>query len=172
MKLIKAIAVLSLLSLVAIPALGQMTDYQKGFEDGLTAGLRMGRLAGAAPYDPAQAQKYNELVNSFNQGLSSIFGNNQTALNMFWMPPLGISSTAANNAMYLANYSTKPVHAIDASWNQTKNVNPDLLGQGKYYGYDLDSYIAMTGHVPSNIPDATQGSWNKDNPYGSFGAGP
>ncbi len=167
MNLTSIFAVLALLSLAVIPAYGEMTDYQKGVMDGLQAGLITGKLLGAAPYDPAQAQEYNSQVNPFNQGLTAVFGNNQTALSMFWMQPQA-STTAAS----LGSYSTKPVHKIDESWNQTRRVNTDFLSQGKYYGYDLDTYIAMTGHVPSNIPDYTTFNQNNQDPYGSFGAGP
>jgi hypothetical protein len=164
MNLTSIFAVLALLSLAVIPAQGEMTDYQKGVMDGMKAGLIMGKLLGAAPYDPAQAQEYNNQVNPFNQGLTTVFGDNQTLLSMFWMQP-----QASTTATSLGSYSTKPVHAIDASWNQTRRVNTDFLSQGKYYGYDLDTYIAMTGHVPSNVPNYT--AFN-ENPYGSFGAGP
>ncbi len=172
MNLTSIFAVLALLSLAVIPAYGEMTDYQKGVMDGLQAGLIMGKLLGAAPYDPAQAQEYNSQVNPFNQGLTAVFGDNQTLLSMFWMQPQ--ASTVATS---LGSYSTKPVHAIDASWNQTRRVNTDFFSQGKYYGYDLDTYIAMTGHVPSNIPSSgslptTDASGNPIDPYGSFGAGP
>jgi hypothetical protein len=170
MKPIRIIATLVLLSLVVVPALGEMTDYQKGAMDGMKAGLRMGKLLGAAPYDPTEAQKYNELVDAFNQGLAALFGNNTEAVQMFWMTPYG--SVQGDGYSAINNLSFRPIHAIDASFNQTKKVNPDLLTQGKYFGYDLDSYIAMTGHVPANIPDATWGPWSKDNPYGSLGAGP
>ncbi|VVB68795.1 Uncharacterised protein [uncultured archaeon] len=168
MNLTSIFAVLALLSLVTIPALGEMTDYQKGVMDGLQAGLIMGKLLGAAPYDPAQAQEYNNQVNLFNQGLTTVFGNNQTALSMFWMQP-----QASTTATPLGSYSTKPVHKIDESWNQTRRVNTDLISQGRYYGYDLDTYIAMTGHVPSNIPASnTLNTQNGQDPYGGFGAGP
>jgi hypothetical protein len=149
MNSLRVFAVLVLLSLVAIPALGELTDYQKGVTDGLAAGMRIGRLLGAAPFDPNEAQTYNGQVDSFNRGLSAVFGNNQTALDMFWMQPYGAGSSYSG--MTLQNFSsTKPIHAIDASFNQTRRVNPDITG--KYYGYDLDTYIAMTGHVPTNIP--------------------
>ena len=167
MNLTRAFAVLALLSLAVIPAQGEMTDYQKGVMDGMKAGLIMGKLLGAAPYDPAQAQEYNNQVNPFNQGLTTVFGNNQTLLSMFWMQPQGSTTPIS-----LGSYSAKPVHAIDASWNQTRRVNPDVMSQGKYYGFDLDTYIAMTGHVPSNVPDYTAYNQNNQDPYGSFGAGP
>ena len=168
MNLTRAFAVLALLSLAVIPAQGEMTDYQKGVMDGMKAGLIMGKLLGAAPYDPAQAQEYNNQVNSFNQGLTTVLGDNQTTLSMFWMQPQG-STTATS----LGSYSAKPVHAIDSSWNQTRRVNTDLMSQGKYYGYDLDTYIAMTGVVPSNIPESNSlNTQNGEDAYGSFGAGP
>ncbi len=166
MNLKRAFAILALWSLATIPAMGELTDYQKGVTDGLQAGLIMGRLLGAASYDPAQAQEYNNRVDSFNRGLSSVFGNNQTALSMFWM-----QSQASYPLTSSGNYSTKPIHAIDASWNQTRRVNADLLSGGKYYGYDLDSYVAMTGTVPKYIPSS--GSLNTQNgvdPYGNLQA--
>ncbi len=167
MKFTRIFAVLTLLSLVVIPAMGELTDYQRGVADGLTNGLRMGRLLGAAPYDADSSMKYNDQVTTFNQGLAAVFGNNQTALNMFWMQPFGNGITTA---AALGNYSSKPIHAIDASFNQTRKVNPDLLSQGKYYGYDLDSYIAMTGKVPSNIPVRIR--MTGQDAYGSMGAAP
>jgi len=164
MNSLRVFAVLFLLSLVAIPALGELTDYQKGVTDGLAAGMRIGRLLGAAPFDPNEAQTYNGQVDSFNRGLSAVFGNNQTALDMFWMQPYGAGSSYSG--MTLQNFSsTKPIHAIDASFNQTRRVNPDITG--KYYGYDLDTYIAMTGHVPTNIP---QGASIGKDAYNNLGS--
>jgi hypothetical protein len=164
MNSLRVFAVLVLLSLAVIPALGELTDYQKGVTDGLAAGMRIGRLLGAAPFDPNEAQTYNGQVDSFNRGLSTVFGNNQTALDMFWMQPYGAGSSYSG--MTLQNFSsTKPIHAIDASFNQTRRVNPDITG--KYYGYDLDTYIAMTGHVPTNIP---QGASIGKDAYNNLGS--
>jgi hypothetical protein len=150
MKLTRVIAVLAILSLVVIPALGEMTDYQKGAMDGMKAGLRMGKLLGAAPYDPSQAQEYNSLVDTFNQGLSALFGENTEAIKMFWMSPYGLAAGAGYDA--LNNLSFKPVHSIDGSFNQSRKVNPDA--QGKIYGYDPDTYYSMVGmDENANIPD-------------------
>ncbi len=75
----------------------------------------------------------------------------------------------ALTATPLGSYSTTPVHAIDASWNQTRRVNADLLSGGKYYGYDLDSYIAMTGNVPKYIPESDSlNTQNGADPYGNL----
>lgn len=152
MKFLNAIIAIVLLSMLAMPVLAELTDYQKGVLDGLGAGMRMGRLLGEAPYDSVAADNYNKLVNSFNQGLASIFGNNQTAINLFLLKPYGSAQGVTGNPQ---NLSFKPVHTIDSSFNQTKNYNADLEKQGQYYGYDLDSYIAMTGHVPNNLPTYT-----------------
>lgn len=162
MKFLNALIAIVLLSMLAMPVLAELTDYQKGVMDGLGAGMRMGKLLGAAPYDSAAADSYNKLVNSFNQGLAAIFENNQTAINLFMLQPYGSAQGIANNAQ---NFSFKPVHAVDSSFNQTRTYNADAERQGKYYGYDLDSYIAMTGHVPNNLP-----TYNGDgNTYGNLG---
>ena len=165
MKFLNALTAIVLLSMLAMPVLAELTDYQKGVIDGLGAGMRIGRLLGEAPYDSVAADNYNKLVNSFNQGLTTIFGNNQTAINLFWLQPYGSASAQGitNNAQNAQNLSFKPIHAIDSSFNQTRNYNPDVERQGQYYGYDLDSYIAMTGHVPNNLPTYTGDSGTYSN---------
>ncbi len=151
MKFLNTSVAIVLLSMLAMPVLAELTDYQKGVMDGLGAGMRVGRLLGAAPYDSVAADSYNKLVDNFNQGLAAIFGNNQTAIGLFWLQPYGSSSQGIRYDP--KNLSFKPIHAIDSSFNQTRTFNADAERQGKYYGYDLDSYIAMTGQVPKNLPD-------------------
>ncbi len=170
MKLARTLAILVLLSLVIVPVMGALTEYQQGFEDGLKAGMRMGRLLGAAPYDSGIAQSYDGLVDKFNQGLASVFGDNQTAITMFSLPPF----ETAYSGMTLRNFTGfKPVHAVDASFNQTRRVTVDVTP--KYGGYDLDTWIALTGNVPDSIPYASRlrtGSGTTGDPYGSMGAAP
>jgi hypothetical protein len=164
LKLRRAFAILVMISLVVVPVMGAMTEYQQGFEDGLKAGMRMGRLLGAAPYDSDQAQSYDSLVDVFNQGLASVFRDNQTAIAMFQLPPF----ETAYAGMTLRNFTGfKPIHAVDASFNQTRRVNVDIAP--KYGGYDLDTWIALTGNVPDNIP--TSSSLGGD-AYDSMGRGP
>lgn len=164
MKLTRAFAILVLLSLAVVPVMGALTEYQQGFEDGLKAGMRMGRLLGAAPYDSSQAKSYDGLVDAFNQGLVSVFQDNQTAITMFQLPPF----EAAYSGMTLRNFTGfKPIHAIDASFNQTRKVNVDITP--KYGGYDLDTWIALTGNVPNNIPASSSLG---ENAYDSMGRGP
>ena len=164
MKFTRAFAILVLLSLVVVPVMGALTDYQQGFEYGLKAGMRMGRLLGAAPYDSSQAQTYDGLVDVFNRGLASVFGDNQTAITMFQLPPF----ETAYSGMTLQNFTGfKPIHAVDASFNQTRTVNADITP--KYGGYDLDTWIALTGNVPDNIPTSSSLG---ENAYDSMGRGP
>jgi hypothetical protein len=142
MRSTNVLALLIMVSLLAIPALAELDDYQKGVEDGLTAGLRIGKLLGAAPFDPYQAQTYNAEVDPFNQGLSVVFGNNQTALNLFWMKPYG-SAAAATAAI-----SRKPVHSIDGSWNNTTRVVGDQDVGKRIYDMPASSYYTWVGNAP------------------------
>ena len=142
MRSTKILALSIMLSLLAIPAFGELNDYQKGVTDGLTAGLRIGKLLGAAPFDPNQAQTYNAQVDPFNQGLSVVFGNNQTALNLFWMKPYGAAAAAT------AAISGKPIHSIDGSWNNTTRVLGDQDEGKRIYDMPASSYYTWVGKAP------------------------
>ena len=158
MKFASLIAVAAILSLVAIPAMAEMTDYQKGVNDGLANGLRIGYLLGGAPYDTNAAQKYSSMVNPFNSWLQGTFGANQTEINLFWMKPLSGQAMVGGYQAYPSNL-TKPVHSIDGSWNQsTTAYHPDQ--KGKIYGYDPDTYYTMVGwsNAPASPAAANGGS--------------
>jgi len=101
-------ATIAMLSLMAFPALAELTDYQQGIYDGLSAGGQIGYLRGAAPYDATAAQQYNITVNQYNAWLQSVFGDNQTAINNFWMNPLSGQTTAGGYQAYSVANSTKP----------------------------------------------------------------
>lgn len=157
MKFASLIAVAAILTLVAVPAMATLTDYQRGVNDGLANGLRIGYLLGGAPYDTIAAQKYSEMVNPFNSWLQAVFGANQTEINLFWMRPLsGQTATATGFQAYPTSNLTKPVHSIDGSFNQsTTRYNPDI--KGKIYGYDPDTYYTMVGwdSAPSSVTTPT-----------------
>jgi hypothetical protein len=145
MKSTKMFAILALLSLAVIPALGELSDYQQGVYAGLKAGMMIGKLLGAAPYDPSKAQEFNSQVDAFNQGLAGAFGNNQTAISTFWLT--AYSTTAAANAAI----NRKPVHSIDGSWNQsTTRVLGDTDAGNTVYGLPASAYYTWTGSVPSS----------------------
>jgi hypothetical protein len=144
MKFTRIMAAIAMLSLVAIPAMAELTDYQKGVHDGLASGLKIGYLLGGAPCDTNSAQKYSNMFNSFNSWLQNVFGTNQSELSLFWMKPLSGQATATGYQAYPVVNSTKPVHSIDGSWNQSTAVyNADQ--KGKIYGYDPDTYYTMVG---------------------------
>ncbi len=146
MKSMKVFVILTMLSLSAIPALAALTDYQQGVSDGLAAGMRVGKLLGAAPFDPKLAQEYNSQVDAFNQGLAAVFGNNQTAINKFWMKPYGAAAAVA------ATFNQKPVHSIDGSWNNTTRVLGDQDEGKRVYDMPASSYYTWVGNVPSSMP--------------------
>jgi hypothetical protein len=156
MKFASLIAVAAILSLVAIPAMAEMTDYQKGVNDGLANGLRIGYLLGGAPYDTNANQQYNGMVNPFNSWLQAVFGANQTEINLFWMKTLSGQTMVGGYQAYPVVNSTKPVHSIDGSWNQSTAVY-HADEKGKIYGYDPDTYYTMVGW--NNAP-ATPGAAN------------
>ena len=97
MKFVKMFAMIALLSLAVVPAMGQLSDYQKGVEAGLQAGMSIARLLGAAPFDPSMAQQYNSQVDAFNQGLSAIFAGNQTVINKFLLKPYGTAASSSRS---------------------------------------------------------------------------
>lgn len=159
MKFASLIAVAAIISLVAIPAMADMTDYQKGVNDGLANGLRIGYLLGGAPYDTNAAQQYSGMVNPFNSWLQAVFGANQTELNLFWMKPLSGQAMTGGYQAYPVVNSTKPIHSIDGSWNQsTAAYHADA--KGKIYGYDPDTYYTMVGwsNAPTSPTEANGGS--------------
>ena len=156
MKFSRMAAVIATLSLMALPVLAELTDYQKGVYDGLSAGGQIGYLRGAAPYDATAAQQYSSLVNQYNAWLQSVFGDNQTAINNFLMQPY--TQTTATGYQAYPSISNKPVHSIDSSWNQTAKYNPDA--KGKIFGYDPDTYYTMVGwgNAPTTPAEAQGGS--------------
>jgi hypothetical protein len=147
MKFTKMFVMIALLSLAAVPAMGELTDYQKGVEAGLQAGMTIAKLLGAAPFDPSMAQQYNNQVNAFDQGLSGIFAGNQTVIDKFWLKPYGTATAAAA-------YATKPVHSIDGSWNNTTRVLGDPDEGQRIYDMPASSYYTWVGTTGKNTPVA------------------
>jgi hypothetical protein len=68
-------AIIAMLSLMAFPVLSELTDYQQGVYDGLSAGGQIGYLRGTALHDATAAQQYSIMVNQYNAWLQSVFGN-------------------------------------------------------------------------------------------------
>lgn len=100
MKLARIIVGLALISLLAIPALGQMTDYQKGIAEGLKIGFFMNQK-----YVDAKAginvTGYNAEVERYNAWIVSIFGNDP----QFLMTPLAMGAGASSTPVLMTNLS-------------------------------------------------------------------
>jgi opacity protein-like surface antigen len=127
MKLIAAAAVLIVLA-VAAPALGQMTEYQRGVANGLKIGLFMGEYYGRGQYVTDYAGQYNTYLEEYNQFLYSSFENNHTLINEFMRWPL-------------------------SSWPKSSSsgvLKPDATG--RILGYPADAYYTAIGAVPGSRP--------------------
>ncbi len=151
MKLTRIIAALAILSLVAIPALGQMTDYQKGIAEGLKVGFFMHEKYTQA-LDGINVSGYNAEVDRYNTWIRSIFGNDP----QFLMTPITGPTSIASKPILITNTSNSTsgiVHEIDGGIakgptyktndmnllpeSQTNAMlnNPDpLKRQGEYLG--------------------------------------
>ncbi len=66
------IAALILLFLNVAPAMGDMTDYEKGVANGLKIGLFMGELYGKAQYAASAAREFNSYLDRFNGFLQRV----------------------------------------------------------------------------------------------------
>jgi hypothetical protein len=119
MKLMAAIAVLMILALAVPPALGQMTEYQRGVANGLKIGLFMGEYYGRGQYVTNFAGQYNAYLESYYQFLYASFANNQTLIDEYWRSPIAVKQQSAK---------------------------PDATG--RIYGYPADSYYTWVGAVP------------------------
>ncbi len=111
MKLTRIIAALAILSLVAIPALGQMTDYQKGIAEGLKVGFFMHEKYTQA-LDGINVSGYNAEVDRYNVWIRSIFGNDP----QFLMTPITGPASIASKPVLITNTSNSTsgiVHEID-----------------------------------------------------------
>ena len=110
------------------------SDYQQGVLDGLSRGWVM-----AQRYDQAlagDADAYNRAVPDYNAWIRSIFGDNQSLL----LQPFTQTGGAAN---YSVSRTIKPVHSIDASWNQSKSLLPDADAYGMVGGYPAETYYSI-----------------------------
>ena len=128
MKLIAAMAVFIMLITAAPPALGEMTEYQRGVANGLKIGLFMGEYYGRGQYVTDYAGQFNTYLESYNQFLWASFANNQTTINEFMLSPIAVMLRPSSTGVF------KP----DAS--------------GRIFGYPADSYYSWVGAVPGTAP--------------------
>jgi hypothetical protein len=126
-KIIFALIVLVLIA----PSLA-LTDYQQGVLDGLSHGWNMAqRFDQASAGDPTA---YNQAVPGYNEWIVSVFGQNESLM----LKPLNISP---QSQPYFMEQTIKPVHAIDATWNQTSLV-PQPDASGRIQGLPAEVYYS------------------------------
>jgi hypothetical protein len=133
-NIMKTTTALVLIALLLIAPSLALTDYQRGVLDGLNRGWFM-----AQKYDKAQTgspTEYNEAVPKYNAWIISIFGKNDSLM----LTPISIAS---QEKPYSISKTFKPVHAIDASWNQSLSYVPQPDASGLINGVPAETYYSM-----------------------------
>ena len=94
----------------------------------------------AQRYDQANAGEttsYNQAVPDYNSWIEAIFGKNESLMLKPINSPLAVSQ-------YSSSQTFKPVHTIDASWNQTKqSLLPEPDANGRINGYPAEMYYSL-----------------------------
>jgi hypothetical protein len=128
--------VFALIILALIPTSPALTDYQKGVLDGLNHGWGMAqRYCQAQAGDPTA---YNQAVPDYNAWITGIFGQNESLM----LSSMGGAMPAQPYS--IGTTTSRPVHAIDASWNRTLSEQfpkPDTTG--RVYGYPAEEYYSI-----------------------------
>lgn len=126
--------ILVLMAALMNPSLA-LSDYQKGVLEGLNKGWNM-----AQRYDQANAGDptgYNQAVPEYNAWIEAVFGKNESLM---------LKSITANQGArpYSISQTFTPVHAIDASWNQTEqSLLPEPDASGRINGYPAEIYYSV-----------------------------
>ena len=149
----KTFFVLFVLSSLIVPSLAALTEYQTGFEAGLKAGFTLGQSYQQSNDGKISTNQYDQVAASYNALIQSLFAGNQTAINALLVPtttPVQLGANAAYPGLPSSG-RIKPLHGVDASWNQslTQTVNPDE--KGLIHGYDPDTYYTMVGWGGSGL---------------------
>jgi hypothetical protein len=129
----KAVLIFIMLALIA-PSLA-LSDYQRGVLDGLSHGWFMAqRYDQAVDGDPIA---YNQAVARYNAWIESIFGQNETLM-------LKNITAPAKTQPYSISRTITPVHAIDATWNQSlQALQPEPDASGMINGYPAETYYSI-----------------------------
>lgn len=128
-----SVSALMLLSLFIAPAVGEMSEYERGVANGLKIGMFMGELYGKAQYATDAARQFNSFLDEFDGFLKDSFGTNQSLINSFKLSPIQVSAP------------------------QTGSM-PEPDASGRIYGYPADAYYAAVGAVPGTVPENAHAS--------------
>jgi hypothetical protein len=136
----KRMLVLLIMIALIVPSVA-LSDYQRGVLDGLNRGWSMARM-----YDQALAgspSEFNQAVTGYNAWIESIFGKNESLMLNQISPQAAVqTSTASNTNPYFISKTYKPVHEIDASWNQTQLGLPTADAYGLINGVPAELYYS------------------------------
>jgi hypothetical protein len=127
MRIASILAAAALLIMAAMSATADLTDYQKGVEEGLKIGFFMGNLSGLSHCNIEAARSYYANINQYSNWLANIFDQNNTMLDIYRLNPL-IFNDPANVA------------------NQVAYAEP-RIGE-----YPAEAYYTATGTGPANSP--------------------
>jgi hypothetical protein len=127
MRMTMILAAMVFLAIIAMPALAELTDYQKGVEEGLKIGFFMGNLSGAARCNVEDARSFNANVDQFNNWLAGIFDNNETVLNLYKLYPFVFNNQASPSGQFI--------------------YSEPRIGE-----YPAEAYYTATGTGPANSP--------------------
>jgi hypothetical protein len=127
--------IFALLILALIPTSPALTDYQKGVLDGLNRGWFMAqRYCQAQAGDPTA---YNQAVPDYNAWITGIFGQNESLM-------LRSISGATEAQPSSISGTTRPVHGMDSSWNQTlPEQYPKPDSSGRVHGWPAEEYYSI-----------------------------
>jgi len=131
--------ILMIVALIA-PSLAVLTDYQSGFEAGLKSGFTLGQSYQQMNDGKISVEQYNQVAASYNALIQSLFMGNQSALAALMIRPV----SGVNPTYYPTSTYGKPVHAIDASWNQTNTIIGTTTGNMNQA--TLDQIAAQNGY--------------------------
>ena len=110
-----------------------LSDYQRGILEGLNRGWSMAQRYNQA--NAGNSTSYNQAVPEYNAWIESVFGKNETLLLKTIAP--GASRTYSISRTYM------PVHSIDASWNRTESLLPEIDAYGYINGYPAEVYYSV-----------------------------
>jgi hypothetical protein len=134
MKLIAAAAVFLFILCLVAPALGQMTEYQRGVANGLKIGLFMGEYYGRGQYVVDYAGQYNSYLENYYQFLYASFASNQTLIDEFMRSPITVTQQSSSTGV----------------------LRPDT--SGRILGYPAEAYYTWVGAVPGTSPENPGGA--------------
>jgi len=150
-------ALIALAVLIGLATAAGYTPWQEGAIEGLKIGFHIGQM-----YTLAQQgyniSGFNTEVDNYNAWVQKNFGNDQNLM-MPKMPMPGYSK--------VPSISSKPIHAIDESFNQSRKILGDAVAwnEGKMMDMPASAYYTWN---PNSIPSGS--GYANSQTYGGMGS--